>query len=102
MVELKEQEDGRVALIMDQAELPSAVEALLRVGYGLTPPDGAQAEQGEDSQAEPEEPQAEAEEAGEDLSAEEPDDDEAQADEPEDLDAEEEEPRRRSRRGRRE
>lgn len=38
MVELKDEEDGRVALIMDKDELPFAVEGLMRAGYGLTPP----------------------------------------------------------------
>jgi hypothetical protein len=41
VVELKDDEDGRVALIMDQAELPIAVAALMRAGYGLTPPEGS-------------------------------------------------------------
>jgi hypothetical protein len=39
MVELKDEEDGRIALIMDKDELPFAVEALMRAGYGLTPPE---------------------------------------------------------------
>jgi hypothetical protein len=38
MVELREEEDGRLALIMDRDDLPFAVEGLMRAGYGLTPP----------------------------------------------------------------
>jgi hypothetical protein len=45
MVELKDAEDGRVALIMDKEELPFAVEGLMRAGYGLTPPSGEEAEE---------------------------------------------------------
>jgi hypothetical protein len=37
MVELKDEEDGRVALIMGEEELPFAVEGLMRAGYGPTP-----------------------------------------------------------------
>jgi len=80
MVELKEEEDGRVALIMDKEELPLAVEALMRAGYGLTSPSDAEADEPEDLDAEADEP--------EDLDAE--------ADEPEDLDAEADEPESRS------
>jgi hypothetical protein len=47
MVELKDEEDGRVALIMDKGELPSAIEGLMRAGYGLTPPSEAEAEEPE-------------------------------------------------------
>ncbi len=39
MVELRDEKDGRVALIMDKEEVPLAVEAFLRAGYGLTPPE---------------------------------------------------------------
>ncbi len=99
MVELQDQEDGRVALLMDKEELPFAVEALLRVGYGLTPPDGAQAggaEQPEAQADESDEPEAQA-----DVSEEpEAEADESEEPEEEDLDAEAEEPRRRTRRGR--
>ncbi len=45
MVNLEDQEDGRVALIMDKEELPIAVEALMRVGYGLTPPEGSEGDE---------------------------------------------------------
>lgn len=45
MVELRDEEDGRVALIMDEEELPFAVEALMRVGYGLTSPREEEAEE---------------------------------------------------------
>ena len=45
MVELKDAEDGRVALIMDKEELPFAVEGLMRAGYGLTPPSKGGAEE---------------------------------------------------------
>ena len=38
MVELKDEDEGRVALVMDKEELPFAVEVLLRAGYGLTQP----------------------------------------------------------------
>jgi hypothetical protein len=38
MVELRDEEDGRLALIMDREDLPFAVEGLMRAGYGLTPP----------------------------------------------------------------
>ena len=48
MVELRDEEDGRVALIMDKEELPFAVEALMRAGYGLTPPSEAEAEEPEE------------------------------------------------------
>ena len=43
MIEFRDEEDGRVALIMDKEELPVAVEALMRVGYGLTPPSNEEA-----------------------------------------------------------
>ena len=46
MVELKDEEDGRVALIIDREELPFAIEGLMRAGYGLTPP--SEAESGEE------------------------------------------------------
>ena len=100
MVELKEEEDGRVALIMDKEELPLAVEALMRAGYGLTSPSDAEADEAEDLDAEADEPEdldAEADEP-EDLDAEadEPEDLDAEADEPEDLDAEADEPESRS------
>lgn len=48
MVELKDQEDGRVALIMGKEELPLAVEGLMRAGYELTPPSKTDAEGPED------------------------------------------------------
>jgi DNA-binding winged helix-turn-helix (wHTH) protein len=69
MVELKDQEDGRIALIMDKEELPFAVEALMRAGYELTPPseDGAEEdEEPEDQAEEPEEPEELEDEAEED------------------------------------
>lgn len=47
MVELKDEEDGRVALIMDKEELPFAVEGLMRAGYGLTPPSGGEEDEGQ-------------------------------------------------------
>ncbi|HEY2638276.1 MAG TPA: hypothetical protein VGI66_00125 [Streptosporangiaceae bacterium] len=75
MVEIKDEEDGRIALIMDKEELPLAVGALMRAGYELTPPSDAEAEEPE---AEAEEPEAEAE-------AEEP---EAEAEEPEEPEEE--------------
>ena len=43
MVEFRDEEDGRVALIMDKEELPVAVEGLMRAGYGLTPPSNEEA-----------------------------------------------------------
>ena len=58
MVELKEEEDGRVALIMDKEELPLAVEALMRAGYGLTSPSDAEADEPEDLDAEADEPES--------------------------------------------
>ena len=45
MVELKDEEDGRVALIMDKEELPFAVEGLMRAGYELTPPSDSESEE---------------------------------------------------------
>ena len=62
MVELRDEEDGRIALIMGKEELPLAVEALMRAGYELTPPseDGTEAPEAEAE--EPEEPEDEAEE----------------------------------------
>ncbi len=45
MVELRDEEDGRVALLMDKEELPVAVEGLMRAGYGLTPPSEAESEE---------------------------------------------------------
>lgn len=45
MVELKDEKDGRVALIMDKDELPFAVEGLMRAGYGLTPPSKSESEE---------------------------------------------------------
>jgi hypothetical protein len=83
MVELKDQEDGRIALIMDKEELPFAIEALMRAGYELTPPseDGAE----EDEDEEPEEPEDQAEEPGEPEELE----DEAEEDEDEDEEPEE-------------
>ena len=45
MVELKDEEDGRVALIIKKEELPFAVEGLMRAGYGLTPPSKAESEE---------------------------------------------------------
>ena len=67
MVELKDEEDGRVALIMDKEELPFAVEALMRVGYGLTSPRDEGADEPEEPEAEldeADEPEEEAEEPG--------------------------------------
>ena len=48
MVELRDEDDGRVALIMDKEDLPFAVEGLMRAGYGLTPPSEAEAEEPEE------------------------------------------------------
>jgi hypothetical protein len=57
MVELKDEEDGRIALIMDKDELPLAVEALMRAGYGLTPPEaGAEEPEEEDEGSEERQP----------------------------------------------
>src|SRR5690349_22476481 len=66
MVELRDEEDGRVALIMDKEELPFAVEALMRAGYGLTPPSEAEAEEPEAEAEEPEEEPEEEEDEEED------------------------------------
>ncbi len=106
MVELKDEEGGRIALIMDKGELPLAVEALMRAGYGLTPPSGdgqpeAEAGEPEEPEAEarePEEPEAEAGEPEEpEAEAEEPEEpEEPEAEEPEDFEAEDEEPQRRN------
>ena len=85
MVELKDQEDGRIALIMDKEELPFAVEALMRAGYELTPPSEDGAEEDEDEDEEPEEPEDQAEEP------EEPEELEDEAEEDEDQDEEPEE-----------
>jgi hypothetical protein len=74
MVELKDEEDGRVALLMDKEELPFAVEALMRVGFALTSPREAEAEEPEAEADEPEEPEAELDE---------PEEPDAEADEPE-------------------
>lgn len=74
MVELRDEDDGRIALIMERDELPFALEALMRAGYALTPPSEADAGQAEDEpdeldeldedepDGELEEPEAEAEE----------------------------------------
>ncbi len=48
MVELRDEEDGRIALIMDKEELPFAIEALMRAGYGLASPGEAEAEEPEE------------------------------------------------------
>lgn len=37
MAELRDEEDGRLNLIMDKKELPLAVEGLMPAGYELTP-----------------------------------------------------------------
>lgn len=83
MVELKDQEDGRIALIMDKEELPFAVEALMRAGYELTPPseDGAE----EDEDEEPEEPEDQAEEPEEPEELEDEAEDEDEDEEPEEV-----------------
>jgi hypothetical protein len=100
MVELKDEEDGRVALLMDKEELPFAVEALMRVGFALTSPREAEAEEPEAEADEPEEPEAELDEPEEpDAEADEADEPEAElddADEPEEPDAEADEPERQS------
>ncbi len=63
MVELRDEEDGRIALIMDKEELPFAIEALMRAGYGLASPREAEAEEPEAEEPEeleepePEEPE---------------------------------------------
>jgi outer membrane biosynthesis protein TonB len=91
MIELKDQEDGRIALIMDKEELPFAVEALMRAGYELTPPSEDGAEEDEDEDEEPEEPeepedQAEEPEEPEDLEDEDEDEeDEDEEEEPEEV-----------------
>jgi outer membrane biosynthesis protein TonB len=103
MVELRDEEDGRVALIMGEDELPLAIEALMRAGYGLTPPpqDGAEAPEDE-----AEAPEDEASEALEDEELEddepedeEPEDEEPEDDEPEDEELEDEESEEPERRG---
>ncbi len=85
MVELRDEEDGRVALLMDREELPAAIEAFLRSGYQLTPPNGAgsegsreerQAGQRDDEAAEPEDREGEAEAEPEEAEAPEEDADE--------------------------
>jgi hypothetical protein len=83
MVELKDQEDGRIALIMDKEELPFAIEALMRAGYELTPPseDGAE----EDEDEEPEEPEDQAEEPEEPEELEDEAEDEDEDEEPEEV-----------------
>jgi hypothetical protein len=48
MVELRDEDDGRVALIMDSDDLPFALEALMRAGYVLAPPSVAGAAQTEE------------------------------------------------------
>ncbi len=94
MVEFRDEEDGRIALIMDKGELPVAVEALMRAGYGLTPPSANGDEQPQAEAEAPEQPEAEAEAPEEpEAEAEEPEDFEAEDEEPE---AEDEEPQRRN------
>ncbi len=96
MVEIRDEEDGRVALMMDKDELPVAIEALMRAGYRLTPPsaDGAEGQEEPEAEAEePEEPEAEAEEP--EAEAEEPEEPEAEADEPEEQEESEEPEERR-------
>jgi hypothetical protein len=96
MMELVDEEDGRIALIMDKDELPFAVEALMRAGYGLTPPEAGAEEPGEEEEAgEPDEEEVEEPEAV----AEEPDEEEDEEPEVEE-DEGSEEPRPRSRRSR--
>ncbi len=86
MVEIRDEEDGRIALMMDKDELPVAIEALMRAGYRLTPPSADGAEGQEEPEAEAEEPEAEAEE---------PEEPEAEADEPEEQEESEEPEERR-------
>ena len=92
MVELKDTKDGRVALIMDKEELPFAVEALMRAGYGLTSPSEAEAEEPEVGAEEPDEPEAEADESeereaeAEELDEEKDDDDDDEEEEEEEED----------------
>jgi hypothetical protein len=98
MVEFRDEEDGRVALIMDKEELPVAVEALMQVGYRLTPPSRDGAEEPEAEADEPEEPEEPEDEEPEELEDEEPE--ELEDEEPEELEDEEpddeaEEPERR-------
>jgi hypothetical protein len=82
MVELKDQEDGRIALIMDKEELPFAVAALMRAGYELTPP----SEDGAEEDEEPEEPEDQAEEPEEPEELEDEDEeDEDEEEEPEEV-----------------
>jgi hypothetical protein len=102
MVELRDEEDGRVALIMDKEELPLALEALMRAGYGLEPPaeDGGESE--EDGEAgQPDDSEAEEPEAGDPEADEEPEDADEEPDEtdeePADEDEEPEAPVRRRR-----
>ncbi len=93
MVELRDEKDGRVALIMDREELPAAIEAFLRSGYQLTPPNGAGS--GDPGQGEPDAGQPEDEAGG-------PEDREGEAEAEPEEDADEDEDRpSRSRRVRR-
>jgi hypothetical protein len=84
MVELKDQEDGRIALIMDKEELPFAIEALMRAGYELTPPSEDGAEEDEDEELEGPEDQAEEPEEPEEFE-DEAEEDEDEAEEPEEV-----------------
>jgi hypothetical protein len=86
MVELRDEEDGRVALIMDKEELPLALEALMRAGYGLEPPaeDGGESEEGGEA-GQPDDSEAEEPEAGDPEADEEPED---AAEEPDETDEE--------------
>lgn len=102
-MDLQEQEDGRMALIMDKEELPTAVEALMRAGYGLASPSEADGNESNGGEAGPEAPEAEARESeepeGEPEEEDEPEELEAEADEPEEPeepDEESEESRQRS------
>ena len=100
MVELRDEDEGRVALVMDKEELPFAVEALLRVGYELTPPseiDGEGPEEDEQAEGEEEEPEDEPEEP--EAAAEEPED-EPEDEAEEEPEEEPEKPRARSRKSR--
>jgi hypothetical protein len=94
-VEFRDEEDGRVSLIMDKEELPLTIEALMRAGYGLAPPSDAEAEEPEGPEAEADEPEAD-EPEGPEAEADEPEgpeaDEEPEADEPEGPDAEADEP----------
>ncbi len=62
MVELRDEEDGRVALIMGREELPLAIEALMRAGYELRSPSQDGIEEPEDEDEEPEDEDEEPEE----------------------------------------